>query len=95
MQAVAEEYSSALGRTIRYVDVPFGEWRERVLGPKHFPEHLAAQLATVARLHADGRYDRFTRDVETITGRPATTVRDFVASHADLFRGAEQAGARA
>jgi uncharacterized protein YbjT (DUF2867 family) len=88
MDAVAAEYSSALGRTIRYVDVPFEEWRERVLDAKHLPEHLAAHLATMARLHAANRYDRSTRDVEAITGRPATTVRDFVASHADLFGGA-------
>ena len=86
MQAVAAEYSSALGRTVRYVDVPFGEWRERVLVRRHFPEYLAAHIATMVRLHADNRYDRFTTDVETITGRPATTVRDFIASHADRFQ---------
>jgi NAD(P)H dehydrogenase (quinone) len=39
----------------------------------------------MARLHADNRYDRITHDVETITGKPATTVREFVAKHADLF----------
>jgi uncharacterized protein YbjT (DUF2867 family) len=88
MQAVASEYSSALGRTIRYVDVPFEEWRERVLCSKHLPEHVASHFETMARLHAANRYDRLTRDVETITGRPATTVHDFVVSHADQFRGA-------
>jgi uncharacterized protein YbjT (DUF2867 family) len=85
MQAVAAEYSNALGRPIRYEDVSFEEWRERVLGPKHLPGHLAAHLATMARLHAENRYDRFTDEVQTITGHPATTVRDFVASHADSF----------
>jgi uncharacterized protein YbjT (DUF2867 family) len=85
MQAIAAEYASALGRPIRYVDVPFEEWRERVLCSKHLPEHLAAHLATMARLHAANRYDRFTDEVRTITGHPATTVRDFVASHADSF----------
>ncbi len=92
MQAVAAEYSSALGRTIRYVDVPFEEWRDRVLAPQHFPEHLAAHIATMMHLHADNRYDRFTRDVETITGRPAMTVRDFIASHADRFQRPADAG---
>lgn len=85
MQAMAAEYSSALGRPVRYVDVPFDEWREHVLRPKHLPEHLAAHIETMARLHAANRYDRFTLDVETITGHPAMTVRDFVASHADSF----------
>jgi uncharacterized protein YbjT (DUF2867 family) len=85
MRAVAAEYSSALGRPIRYVDVPYEEWCDRVLRPKHFSEHLAGHIATMARLHAANRYDRFTRDVETITGRPATSVRDFVAGHAAQF----------
>jgi hypothetical protein len=41
----------------------------------------------MARLHASNRYDRLTQDVETITGRPATTVRDFVTRQA-AFRAA-------
>jgi uncharacterized protein YbjT (DUF2867 family) len=86
MRAVAAEYSTALGRTIRYVDVPFEEWQKLVLHTKHFPEHLEAHIATMAHLHAENRYDRLTHDVETITGRPATTVRDFVVSHADRFQ---------
>jgi uncharacterized protein YbjT (DUF2867 family) len=85
MRAVAEEYSSALGQTIRYVDVPFDRWQEQVLGPKHLPEHLAHHIATLAQLHRAGRYDRLTHDVEAITGQAATSVRDFVAQNARLF----------
>jgi uncharacterized protein YbjT (DUF2867 family) len=91
MQAVAAEYSTALGRTIRYVDIPFDEWRTRVLRPKHLPEHLAAHLETMAHLHAANRYDRLTGDVEKLTGRPATTVQDFVAGHAGRFMSSAQA----
>jgi len=40
----------------------------------------------MARLHAANRYDRLTHDVEAVTGRPATSVRDFVARHAELFQ---------
>jgi hypothetical protein len=36
--------------------------------------------------HVGAAADRCTREVETITGRPATTVRDFIASHADRFQ---------
>jgi uncharacterized protein YbjT (DUF2867 family) len=93
MAEVAAEYSSALGRTIRYVDVPFDEWRESVVAPQHFPEHLALHIAAMVQLHAENRYDRFTRDVEMITGRPATSVRDFVVRHADRFRRPGQAAA--
>ena len=39
----------------------------------------------MARLHRENRYDRSTRTVETITGRPAQSVEEFVARHAGLF----------
>jgi hypothetical protein len=38
-----------------------------------------------ARDVAANRYDRLTQDVEAITGRPATSARDFVARHAKSF----------
>jgi NAD(P)H dehydrogenase (quinone) len=85
MQAVAAEYSSALGRPIRYVDISFESWQELALRPRGLPQHLAHHLSTMARLHAANAYDRLTHDIETITGRPATSVRDFVAAHAKMF----------
>ena len=85
MHAVAAEYSSALGRTISYVDVPLAQWRDEELVRRNLPEHVIHHLATVARLHAANRYDRISHDVEAITGRPALSMRDFVAQHADLF----------
>jgi uncharacterized protein YbjT (DUF2867 family) len=84
MNGVAAEYAAALGRPIRYVDVPFEEWAVE-LRARGFPAHLEKHLATMAHLHADGRYDRQTDEVASITGRPATSVRDFVASHRALF----------
>ena len=86
MQALAAEYSDALGRTITYVNVPFEEWRDRELRSRNLPEHLFEHVMTMARLHAANRYDRLTHDMEAVTGRPATSVRDFVARHAGLFQ---------
>jgi len=86
MHAVAAEYSAALGRTITYIDVPLEQWRDQELRPRNLPDHLFEHLLTMARLHAANRYDRLTHDVEAITGRPATGIRDFVAHHAELFR---------
>jgi len=83
---MAKEYSDALGRTITYVHVPMEEWLDEEFRHRDLPEHLRHHLLTMARLHAAGRYDRFTNDVETITGRAATSVRDFVARHAEFFR---------
>jgi NAD(P)H dehydrogenase (quinone) len=85
MQAMASEYSAALGRPITYVDVPFDEWHDRELRPRGLPEHVYKHFVIMAELHADNRYDRLTHDVEAITGRPATGVRDYVARHTELF----------
>jgi len=92
MNAVAAEYSDALHRSITYVDVPFEPWRDEDLRRLSLPEHVFEHLSTMARLHAANRYDRLTHDVEAITGRPATSVREFVARHADRF--AEEGGRR-
>jgi NAD(P)H dehydrogenase (quinone) len=85
MSAVAAEYASALGRPVRYVDVPLEQWRDQELRKRNLPEHVLEHLLTMAHLHAANRYDRMTHDVDKITGRPAMNVRDFVAKHAALF----------
>lgn len=84
MNAVAAEYSRALNKSVRYVDAPFDAW-ERTIRSKGMPEHLRNHLVTMARLHADNRYDRFTTDVETVLGHPATSVTDYVAANAAVF----------
>jgi NAD(P)H dehydrogenase (quinone) len=86
MQAMAAEYSEALGRTITYVDVPLEQWRDQELRRRNLPDHLFGHLLTMARLHAANRYDRLTHEVQAITGKSATSCRDFVARNADLFR---------
>jgi NAD(P)H dehydrogenase (quinone) len=85
MHGVAAEYSDALGRPITYVDVPFDQWSDQELRRHNLPSHLFEHLLTMARLHTANRYDRLTRDVETITGRPATSIRDFVAQRKEFF----------
>jgi NAD(P)H dehydrogenase (quinone) len=85
MYGIAAEFSDALGRTIKYVDMPFQQWLEQELGSRHLPEHLFEHLRTMARLHAENRYDRLTQDVLAVTGKPATSVRDYVAKHPELF----------
>jgi uncharacterized protein YbjT (DUF2867 family) len=86
MHGMAAEYSQALGRKVTYVDVPFEQWRDEELRRRGLPDHVVNHFLTMAKLHADNRYDRMTHDVEAITGRPATSVREYVARHADLFR---------
>jgi NAD(P)H dehydrogenase (quinone) len=85
MQGIAAEYSEALDRPIRYVDMPLNEWRDQVLRRQDLSEHICEHFLTMARLHAANRYDRLTHDVETIIARPATDIRDFVAQHRQFF----------
>ncbi len=92
MRGVAGEFSNALGRTITYVDIPLEQWRDQELRGRNLPDHLFEHLLTMARLHAANRYDRLTHDIETITGRLATSVCDFVARQADLRRATKANG---
>jgi uncharacterized protein YbjT (DUF2867 family) len=85
MISMTAEYAAALGRPITYVNVPLDEWRDQELRSRGLPEHVFDHFATMARLHAENRYDRMTQDVQSITGRPAFGVRDYVGSRADLF----------
>jgi uncharacterized protein YbjT (DUF2867 family) len=85
MTDIAGEYSSALGRKITYVDVPLEQWRDTVLRNLKLPEHVFGHMLTIARLHAANRYDRSTGDVASITGHPATSIRDFIGRRSELF----------
>lgn len=85
LTAMAAEYSKVLGRPVTYVDVPLEAWIDQDLGRQGLPEHVFQHLSTMARLHADNRYDRLTPDVELLIGRPASGVREFVETHPGLF----------
>ena len=85
MNAIAAEYSEALGRKISYLDVPPAAWHDE-LRAHQFPEHLQHHFAVMAQLHADNRYDRLTHDVDALLGRPATSVRAYVAKHPELWK---------
>src|SRR5262247_2834895 len=84
MDGVAREYSDALNREITYSDIPPADW-ERELRKVGLPEHVTRHLVTMAELNRAGRYDRMADGVQRVTGRPATSVREFVSLHADEF----------
>ena len=85
IDGLAEQYARGLGRAVAGEDVPYDEWQREVLAPIGLPEHVRQHIATMARLHREDRYNRATEDVEQITGRPAQTVEQYVASNPDLF----------
>ncbi|MEO3854043.1 NAD(P)H-binding protein [Acrocarpospora sp. B8E8] len=81
---MAAEFSEVLDRPVTYIDVPLGEWVDQSLRPLNLPPHLFDHVVTMARLHARNRYDRVTADVELLTGKPASGIREFLEFHPEL-----------
>jgi uncharacterized protein YbjT (DUF2867 family) len=80
----ARVFSEALGREIRYRNVPLREFTDW-LQQAGLTTHVINHLAVMADLHAQGRYDRMTDELLRLIGRTATTVHDFVKLHAAEF----------
>jgi len=80
----ARVFSEALGRTIRYRDVPTSEWSEK-LRAAGLPEHVVHHLTVMTELHKQGRYDRMSDDYRKLTGETPTRMADFVKLHAAEF----------
>jgi len=86
MDGVAREYAAALSREVTYHDIAPEDWK-RDLEKAGLPAHLTQHLITMGELNRAGRYDRMTDTVERMTGRAATSVREFVSLHADELGG--------
>lgn len=84
LEHYAHVFSEALGRTIRYRNVPLSAWTDK-LRELGVPEHIVHHLAVMAELHAQGRYDRMTDDVSRLTGKTPVTMHEFVKLHAAEF----------
>jgi uncharacterized protein YbjT (DUF2867 family) len=87
----ARIFSEALGRPIRYRDVPLAAWSERLLAAGT-PAHVVKHLAVMTELNKQGRYDRMTDDVFKLTGQKPTSMGDFVKLHAAEFTRREANG---
>ncbi|MFI9543629.1 NAD(P)H-binding protein [Streptomyces sp. NPDC052016] len=85
MTEMAEEFSRALGRRVTSSDVPLESWHTEVLAKAGLSPHTEQHILTMARLHAENRYDRATDDVEQVTGVPAQSIEAFVAARKDLY----------
>src|ERR1700719_2363013 len=81
----ARVFSEALGRPLRYRDVPPPAWSES-LRQASFPEHVIRHLSAMAELTRQGRYDRMTDTICKLTGEAPTNMRDFVKLHAAEFK---------
>ncbi|CAD6562078.1 MULTISPECIES: NAD(P)H-binding protein [Paraburkholderia] len=84
LEHYARAFSDALGRPIRYRDVPLSAWTT-TLREAGVPAHLVDHLGVMAELHTQGRYDRMTDDLSRLTGQAPMDMRQFVQLHAAEF----------
>ena len=83
---LAARLSQALGREIRYVDVPPTDFKQSLVG-YGLPEPLADDLAILyGSIFAQGGGEVVTSAVPDVSGRPARTFEAFVADHLAAFQ---------
>jgi NAD(P)H dehydrogenase (quinone) len=85
MNEMAKEYATALNRPVKYVDTPYDKWLKEELLPLNLPQYVFDHVSTMAKLHAENRYDRLTSDVQKLTGKPSMSVQEYVAAHPEIF----------
>ncbi|MER6541311.1 NAD(P)H-binding protein [Streptomyces sp. NPDC001250] len=85
ISAMAEEVSTALDQPVSYTDVGLQEWIDDDLRPLGLPDHVFQHISTMARLHAENRYDRRADGVEQVIGRPPTGVTEYVRENPGLL----------
>lgn len=85
IDGLAAEYAKGLGRPIKGLDIGHDQWMEQILRPLGLPPHTEQHIATMAQLHRDGRYERATGDVETVTGQSPLTVGQYIAGNPARF----------
>jgi len=90
LEHYARVYSEALGRTIRYRDVPLSDWSEQLLR-SGVPAHVVKHLSVMTELNRQGRYDRLTDDLFLLTGQKPISMHEFVKLHAAEFTPARTA----
>jgi uncharacterized protein YbjT (DUF2867 family) len=85
LEHYARVFSEALGRPIRYRDVPLAAWSES-LRQARFPEFAVRHLSAMTELTKQGRYDRMTDTLFKLTGQTPVKMLDFVKFHAAEFK---------
>jgi uncharacterized protein YbjT (DUF2867 family) len=81
---VAAGLSKALGKEVKYVDVPLEAAREAIVG-MGLPEWLADALNEYFKVFSEGLGDFTTNDVQEITGHPARSYETFARDFAQAF----------
>lgn len=82
---VAAMVSDGIGRQVVYDDVPEAGFRDGLLKAGVQP-YRVEQMLQMLRAVRNGLHARVTTDVETVLGRPARTLPDFVEEHIEAWR---------
>ncbi len=81
---IADKFSTVLGRRIEYVDQPMDAF-EQVLRSINLPEWRVDAVCKELEAIAAGVVDHTTDTIETLLGRPATSLTRFIEDHRKLF----------
>ena len=90
MYDVAKAFTNALGREIKYVDVPVQVGVDSFIA-MGMPRFMADTFGELFVNFAQGGADRATGDVEQVTGHPARSINDFAFDFASSFLAATPA----
>lgn len=82
---IAKRFSTLLGRQYTYIDLPLDAFRERLKSVGFSDWRINAVSAELASIAA-GSLDHTTTTIATLLDRPATSIDEFIADHAELFR---------
>jgi NAD(P)H dehydrogenase (quinone) len=76
---VAQAIADTFGKPVRYEAVAAEDWPGLMMRQWGFPESLARSTVGTMRAIEEGQFDIVTSDYETITGRPARNLEQFLA----------------
>ncbi|WP_298884291.1 NmrA family NAD(P)-binding protein [uncultured Bradyrhizobium sp.] len=82
---IAAEMSEVLGARIDYAPTSIAAFKERMEKLYKFPPFLVQHLVEVAQNYRDGIFSGTNDVVQTITGTPPLTVRQFIAQNRAVF----------
>ncbi|MGH9367391.1 MAG: SDR family oxidoreductase [Thermoanaerobaculia bacterium] len=82
---MAEKLSRAIGKLVRFVDLPDPEYKKALMGAG-VPEGYADALADLSRYFATGAGAPVTPDYERVVGRKPATFDQFARDHASVWR---------
>lgn len=76
--------SELTGRPVRYIDLPPDEFYSHLLSTAHMPPWLASHVVEIQQL-AIARPESPNDTIETVLGRPARTLHNFIHEHQRAF----------